>query len=976
MYARLWWKDARQLWPIWAFLALAALAAQWLALRYWSTTIQQTSLVMLAIMWTSLYAIACGAAAFAGEREVGTLMLLDITPVPRRVVWSGKLSFALVTTLVLVSLLLAMAALGTPPEMSSISAQPLTPWDVASLLVIVLEALGWGLFWSALLRSALSAAVVAIFCTGLSSIYLLVRLDAAMGEHPEALRPLAVWPLGVALIAIAASHVLFTRSGLPRPLRIRFRSPIEVIRVGSRHPSRMKSQRKPSVPGMLSEAVQPGMSRVVGADTLALTPRGPARRSWFFEARALAWQTARHGSKTWCLLAAVGLLPPLLVLLSTGSIDPAYLVCAGIGIALVAGISVFSLENRAGTQRFLNYHAARPGLVWLVKLTVWCLGLAAIWGPPAVLVGLLALPMPRRGAEILVGVLVLPLTFSIAQLSGMTIRRGITALMVALVLTLALAIPLLAGVFSLMVPLWGLFVLPIAPLVVSWAWSGDWLRSRPAPERWMRLGLLLLGAASVVTAGYAGYRVLSVPDVSLIAAPESWIRAASALPPAERNAAELYREAGRRLNSQHVSQPAEYLKRNSEALDLIRRAVARSECQFEALDRLTSSDEPDPFAMDQLVELVLLDAGELQKSGNLEGAWDDMLVLFHMARQLSEGTATKKSLTAWEIEREGLGLAMEWAVAPKQTPERLHKASEAYQALPKMVQAADVIRAEAHFAEKTLNLPADKLRDELLLIGGGSDSWWPAWVDVITMPWEIARARRVNRVLAAAFLQTAVQNPFQRLISSSNGFSSPALDYDRQSTPLADRLIPNLAPSLESSNRNEVGRRALLQVLALRAWQLQHGGQLPDRLEVLVPEELPSLPDDPYTGRPFGYVRSPGEILPSLRYTLRSWLSAAPRRFVGFDLTVQAEASWKPTPGYGLLYSVGPDLHDDHGRAGGSRGAYRQLRGIYGPTVAWDRDIRYDLVFPIPPLPEDPGKRSEPQGQRAAKDQSSGTNRP
>ena len=108
---------------------------------------------------------------FAGERETGTLRLLDILPVDRRVVWVGKVSFALVTTLALALLLLAMAALSTDrwkPQGSALGhARPL------SFGMFVLVALGWGLFWSAILNNALTAAVMAICCTGVSLSFLL-----------------------------------------------------------------------------------------------------------------------------------------------------------------------------------------------------------------------------------------------------------------------------------------------------------------------------------------------------------------------------------------------------------------------------------------------------------------------------------------------------------------------------------------------------------------------------------------------------------------------------------------------------------------------------------------------------------------------------------------------------------------------------------------------------------------------------------
>ena len=165
MYARLWWKDARQFWPIWVFLALAAAVVQGLLLYYLGQDARHGALGLSALICASLYAFATGAAAFAGERETGTLRLLDILPVDRRVVWAGKVSFALVTTLALTLMLLAMAAMSTDHW------KPRDPLDVGGAIfgMFVLVALGWGLFWSAILSNALTAAVIAICCTAVST---------------------------------------------------------------------------------------------------------------------------------------------------------------------------------------------------------------------------------------------------------------------------------------------------------------------------------------------------------------------------------------------------------------------------------------------------------------------------------------------------------------------------------------------------------------------------------------------------------------------------------------------------------------------------------------------------------------------------------------------------------------------------------------------------------------------------------------
>jgi hypothetical protein len=166
-------------------------------------------------------------------------------------------------------------------------------------------------------------------------------------------------------------------------------------------------------------------------------------------------------------------------------------------------------------------------------------------------------------------------------------------------------------------------------------------------------------------------------------------------------------------------------------------------------------------------------------------------------------------------------------------------------------------------------------------------------------------------------------------------------------------LLADIGPYFESSDRNEVGRRALVQVLALRAWQLRHDGRMPERLDQLVPEELPSLPDDPYTGRPFGYIPSDGQILNSLRNTLGTGLSHTAGSGARSTFSVRDVPSWYGTPGRWLLYSVGPDSRDNRGDANGRIGQPPDLSGSYNPNSAFDPSLNYDIVFPIPPLKGD-----------------------
>ena len=54
MLIRLWWKEARQFWPIWAFLALTALVVQWVVLYSLGRDAQTGVLGLFALGWAAL----------------------------------------------------------------------------------------------------------------------------------------------------------------------------------------------------------------------------------------------------------------------------------------------------------------------------------------------------------------------------------------------------------------------------------------------------------------------------------------------------------------------------------------------------------------------------------------------------------------------------------------------------------------------------------------------------------------------------------------------------------------------------------------------------------------------------------------------------------------------------------------------------------------------------------------------------------
>jgi hypothetical protein len=304
-----------------------------------------------------------------------------------------------------------------------------------SLGLVVLVALAWGLFWSSILSNALTAALATAGSTAICMIYLMAKLEEVLRwlrASPKtqidiAENPFVVFEIVVILATLAASNLLFTRGSRRRRLPFQFQSPIVMSPADPERPGWVALRR----PSRIAPATVP---RVAEATTSDQSPR----RSRLAEARALIWETRHEGATTWCLLAVIGLAVPLPFYFSTGSLDLSLMTPLDVIIALVAGINVYGMEHRGRTQRFLTHHGARPGLVWAVKLAVWCVGLAVIWGPPVIVSQRIDMGLNDVAwVNWLRAILMIPLAFAVALLCGMTISRGLTAAVIAMVMTLA-----------------------------------------------------------------------------------------------------------------------------------------------------------------------------------------------------------------------------------------------------------------------------------------------------------------------------------------------------------------------------------------------------------------------------------------------------------------------------------------------------------------------------------------------------------
>ncbi|WP_165220069.1 ABC transporter permease subunit [Aquisphaera insulae] len=951
MVGRLWWKDARQLLPMWGIVAAFALCIDGIFVRYSPEEVRNGFLLGMALFWAALYACLAATAAFAGEREARTMTLLDTLPAPRREVWLAKSSFALATAAALGLFLFLCAGLApdgwhrmapdvvTPDGGRMLStATYWPPWVVLGLgLLVLVVVIGNGLFWSSWMKNVLLAATLAIVTSILASPLSVSPVYAGQSRTIPVLASLAI-----AVVLTVASYLAFLRTGPPtRPL------------VAVREPS----------PRSRRSAVADAERTTAG---LAM-----GRPAWGWSAASrIAWQAFREVRSVAPWLLLLGVVTPMFYqFFGVGQeVYGLWLLMNGI-VALLVGLNAFGMETRAGTPRMLAGHGARPGVVWLVRLVLWVLPLLAIWT-----LGLVAYlwmtsdsflarlnrvwSAPETSAVIILGALMIWLTpMAVGALSGMAFRRGIMAGAMAVLGFIILAVVVGGAISASLVGPWTMIAIPPTILAVSFLWRWDWLLERPGLGRWARLIGLGAAASVLLFAGYVAERAWNVPtlppdvDAHLFA-----VRIPAAVPKAE-NAAEVYADSSRVLRlragrtiSQVVikennkEQVLSSLAENADLLPFIRKAAAMPACQFVDISHRTPLSAMSGFPNMWNLRMLLADSARKRRAdGDLKGAWEDIIAVFRMARQQSGVVPLFIAQSGQDAEQTALWLAMNWAADARQTPELLKAALDQFKEFQAIPDPADPYRAEAVMARNMDQLSsadfAVKVEDYLLSPEASrKEKVTPLkalYHDFLTTPWERTRFGRVIRLFLAGAIQDADRpvaqservapwrsSPWNGLAVWTRGgrFLSGQQVADLiQWTPLAQKTLPYTHQYMMEVDANEVSRRALVQILGLRLYQARHDGKLPGSLDELLKEGiLPELPADPFTWphKPFGYVASDGQKLIPLE-----------------DLSLLSPSAVfqnRSTSGHRLLYSVGWDRVDGHAQDNGYWG------GIPG-----------DLIFPL-----------------------------
>ncbi len=894
MLARLWWKEVRVFGWLWVFIVVLAVFSQCVALQVGDESWRHGALTQLVLSWAALYAFAVSSAAFAGEREEQTLRWLDVLPVPRSLLWGGKASFAVLSTLIMALVLTVIAELGTThrdPQSYGLNA------ILLGFFALLLESVAWGLFWSSLSKHVLIAATLAIVCVG-SIAGMAVE---GVFFNLQTLNRSAWLRLLLASILFAISCVVITRNLQPE-------------RVQLPAPSFSRRNRVERRQGRRHSA------------------------NW-----SLIWATCRESLGVWCALALLGILGTLAgrwwvekdPMLSMATIFATV-------TSLLAGVNVFHADNRSLTYRFYVQHGVSAARVWLVKTAVWMVVLGVFWLGFALCFG-------ARG---LVVFLPIPAAFASGLLCGQVIKNGISAAVVASGVFVALGVPTVSAQMLFLVPLCAIALPPLVLSAASYSWANEWMLRRSGAKPILHLmGALGLGFTGLFLA-YLAYRVGSVPDIG----PVSDGVVGGVIPAgADRTGIKLYEAAHRSaLRHHHRNSDAlpagragqqwskevntvlargwnpeakaivEWWRENQETIALVRQAAAFSGVHFEpqGVTSVVGTRGPRVVDLRDVLLLLAMDARERESRNDLAGAWDDIRLAFRVAHQATEDGGLIRWMVAAEYENQALHMALAWVGDPRHTRQTLRAALDDLKTIPERLPIAEAIKTESALWDQAMSLPGGELKP-LVIESFASPEWKPYQIDLCL--WLLAnraertRARRVGRINFADLLQNCDYDPWKRpglertsvfdgrqgLFSLRDAiiilFGSHEMGYYLQSTPLVRYSFYAYFSLTNPGDTNLTDRRALVQLLALRLWQTEHNGEAPDRLDALLSSDLRSLPLDPYSGRRFGYVRSTGQSVIPLGLPADAW------RF-NEDSTVPS------TKGQWLLYSVGHDRKDNGGK--------------------------------------------------------------
>jgi hypothetical protein len=925
---RLVWKEYRAVRGFWLSIVVLVVLLQWFisAVSYSPTSV--TLLYSIGLAAPAFFAIGATGAAFAMEREEGTLDFLRTAPVTAGQVFASKLGLAVAAAIAMLAVLAASTVLFTYPR----SPEPLDGM-LGLWLVAVLEASAWGTLFSLLTARPLVAIVMAVAVAS-TVAHSLAWSVAKPPIHPFELAP---YLAAVPLRALLATAVLVVDAYLGlRWLGAGEAAPRKRSAIAARADQRV--------------AAETATAQAVATRLLTKPDRGGMLGHLFWlHWRQSAWLMLLIASLHVGLTLIVILKPELPQLIAVVPL----LVCSAL-----MGCFVFLADQEQARYRFFVEHGIPPRYVWLTRQFPWLVTLLvsttiimAVWVGPRNLFKLWILVQTATDpwahwwkpsitqfdyiqlppvALIVVGTV---LCYAAGQWASMMVRSGVMVGISGLALaTLLCSWAVLMNALHVSWT-WSVAPIPLVLMGATWLRAPDWVSENTRFAARARAAAVVLAPAFALAIAMPIYRVHELPLVSPGFDPVAY---ESTITPAARQTAEIYRRANDLYAS--ASSPIEFyddrapsesaigwLDKNAEPLAMVLEASRRPTCVFD--DPHTVSD---PAALRNgmpLVQLVVVNGRRLEFEGQLDAALDQYFAALRVVSQLANNFQVADSRERLLGVKLVFAELVAWASHKDQTAEGLRGAIKRFQDLDHdLLRLDDRLKTEYIVARRyVLGDPSAWQA----LFGRGSHDQMPPMRWPKLMPWEEDRGLRALNLISASNLQRL--EAMRKTLAEHGGVVDelPLLpdwysaEYiwnrnegwnDVRRPPSEFAWVAELTPQLWEVN--ELGtfvdlvtaelaarRRGTLLLLALEAYRLGHG-ELPASLDNLVGSGLDALPHDPYSGRPFCYypLGLPNPATGVEEVQLKQVRSITSRHHTGEPPLI---------PGTPCIWCTGPFLHTE-----------------------------------------------------------------
>ncbi len=495
--------------------------------------------------------------------------------------------------------------------------------------------------------------------------------------------------------------------------------------------------------------------------------------------------------------------------------------------------------------------------------------------------------------------------YGVGQLCSMLLKQSLLSGFLAILFAVILA------VWSVLMYLWEMnslwFILPIgsAALLATWLRTPNWILGKNHWRHWIVPALALFAPLAVMLGMVPAGRMMQL-EVSkqtaqskVLTHGKSWLEKPFAAEEFgyqshknefsqtalayERLAAEIDDHEERFLlgPNSHLATTFEHLQVLARKLTVL---IDQKDCVFPAEHVLRGSRSGRYLQI--LHQLLLQDAIQLRARGLLDVAFERLcanlrLLGYKLRYQTSSQFAHELQANDSGSFTQTFAAILEWAQAPDQTSERLKAAiptlEKFFKQLPPLTSVVYADRERVRQIILEIQPPSNQLNQLPTILN--------------RLPGEQARALQALDISAALTREYIFQT--QRLINATensigNVEAATQLRNDLRSAPwtgmfaihpIMDDLHPegyrganqlaeacatsflvaeefrrsgDLRHLLQVYTNFETNRRALLVQLALLAYRIDHG-QYPDELAALVPDYLPQMINDPYSGKPFAY---------------------------------------------------------------------------------------------------------------------------